>query len=350
MQSENPPTKFPIPWANGAGSAYIRPVPVASQANTTPGAASLTDGFPPLNSVPIAAGGIPPFMQDFNGIFNLITGWLRWYQAGAPIIYDSAFQSAIGGYPNGARVLSQTVPGRVWQSAIDNNGSNPDTGGGGWAITDTGRLVNIRSFLTTGTYTYSPIAGIVFIIVTVVGGGGAGGGTPSSFTYSVGSGGASGSVGKSLLRTGFSGVAVVVGGGGIPALSNWGGTGGTSSFGSLLSAPGGVGGENWTTNTPTANAGQGLPGAVAVGGNIFNAAGQPGTCGVILDTGPMSGQGGSSILGGGGGPNTAYGAGNQATAPGAGGGGSAVATTAFAPGPYAGGAGAQGAVIIEEYA
>jgi hypothetical protein len=350
MQANSSLTKFPIPWGNAAGNGYIRSIPTGSQISTTPGAASLTDGFPPVCSLPIAAGGVPPYMQDMNGVLNIITAWLRWYQAGGPIAYDATFQAAIGGYPNGARVLSATVTGRVWQSTIDNNTSNPDTGGAGWTIDNSGRLINVRTYLTAGVYTYSSSVGTTFIIATIVGGGGAGGGAGVGISgfYAVGSGGASGSAASSLLRSGFSAVTIIVGAGGAPIIGGQGNPGGTSSFGSLMSAPGGGGGPTFAMPSGQVGyASQGLPGNVAVGGNIFNSAGQPGPNGLLQGMGPMSGQGAPSIFGGGA-LNSSAQFGNNAVSPGSG--GSGAGATTDIPGPAPGGAGHDGAVVIQEYA
>src|ERR1700733_10951473 len=98
LQSSSPP-KFPIPWAASAGIPYIRSIPVPSQIGLQNGAASLTTGFPPLTFTPAGAGGPPPFGEDFNGILKQITQWSQWQAAGGPIFYDSAFATAIGGYP-----------------------------------------------------------------------------------------------------------------------------------------------------------------------------------------------------------------------------------------------------------
>ena len=84
MQSSQIPSKFPIPFANGAGSGYIRQIPVTSQISITPGAASLTDGFPPLTFIPEGSGGIPPFGQDMNGILKEITAWIQWGMPALP--------------------------------------------------------------------------------------------------------------------------------------------------------------------------------------------------------------------------------------------------------------------------
>jgi hypothetical protein len=66
------------------------------------GAASLTDGFPPLTFLAVTAGGVPPFGQDMNGLLNQITAGVRWEQVGGQPVYNATFANAIGGYPNGA--------------------------------------------------------------------------------------------------------------------------------------------------------------------------------------------------------------------------------------------------------
>ena len=131
QSSQIPSSKFQIPFANGAGSGYIRQVPVASQISITPGAASLTDGFPPLTFIAEGAGGIPPFGQDMNGILNEITAWIQWGNAGAPVSYDATFSAAIGGYPKGS-LLTSAAGGSWWLSMVENNTTDPDTGGAGW--------------------------------------------------------------------------------------------------------------------------------------------------------------------------------------------------------------------------
>jgi len=133
MLAASIPPKFPIAFGAAAGSANIRPIPVASQQSVQPGAASLTDGFPPPNFVAIAAGGIPPFGQDANGILNQITLWEQWQQAGAPVKFDAAFAAAIGGYPSGAQVPSNTGHA-VYESLQDNNSADPNTGSALWRI------------------------------------------------------------------------------------------------------------------------------------------------------------------------------------------------------------------------
>lgn len=132
MQASNAPTAFPIPFANNAGAGYIRAIPQASQIGVIPGAASLTDGFPPLNFLPVNAGGVPPFGQDMNGILNEISLAVQWMQAGYVGPYNSTFSTAIGGYPKGALIPNANYSG-AWMSTADNNTTNPDTGGAGWS-------------------------------------------------------------------------------------------------------------------------------------------------------------------------------------------------------------------------
>ena len=131
MQSSNIPSKIPLPFAYAAGSSYKNTIPVASQIGITNGRASLADGFPPLNFTPISAGGVPPFGGDMNGILNEMTSIQQWQQAGGFFTYDSAFSTAVGGYPKGAILQSTSLSG-LWMSSAENNTSNPDTGGAGW--------------------------------------------------------------------------------------------------------------------------------------------------------------------------------------------------------------------------
>jgi hypothetical protein len=133
MQSSGIPAKFNIPWGNAAVAPYIRAIPQASQIGIQAGAASLTDGFPPLTFTPVGAGGADPWGADFNGIFNQNTAWLRWLHAGGPINYDATWAaSAANGYPKGAILQSTVVPGKMWLSTAENNTNNPDTGGANW--------------------------------------------------------------------------------------------------------------------------------------------------------------------------------------------------------------------------
>lgn len=132
MNISDIPSKFIIPFGNSAGVGYIRTIPTTPTGTT--GQASLQEGFPPANMTPVSAGGVPPFGQDMNGILNQTTAWNRWQATGAFPPYDSAFQSAVNGYPQGACVGSLVTIGLVWMSTVDANITNPDAGGAGWIV------------------------------------------------------------------------------------------------------------------------------------------------------------------------------------------------------------------------
>lgn len=140
MQRSSSPTKFLLAWAANAGGSFIRTPPVSSQIGIQAGAASYNDGFVPANFTQIAAGGVPPFGQDINGVLNETTTWDQWYQACAPIYYDAAFSTGIGGYPQGALVQSNVVPGDFWLSTADNNTTDPDSVNSVNWVPDPGRI------------------------------------------------------------------------------------------------------------------------------------------------------------------------------------------------------------------
>lgn len=123
------PTQLTVPFADAGLRTTI---PAAS--NNTTGRAGYDQGFPPINMVIKAAGGIPPFGQDMNGILYAVTLALRYLEAGGAYVYDTAFSTAIGGYNVGARVLRTDGLG-YWLNTIDANTTNPESAGAaaaGW--------------------------------------------------------------------------------------------------------------------------------------------------------------------------------------------------------------------------
>lgn len=132
MQSSALPSRIPKKWAAAASGTYVRDIPEASQIGTTPGAASFTDGFVPLNATPVASGGIPPDVRDMNGILRAVTQGLQWVQAGGFAAYDSTFNTAISGYPLGALLAHSTYDGTYWLNGAENNTTNPESGGTNW--------------------------------------------------------------------------------------------------------------------------------------------------------------------------------------------------------------------------
>lgn len=127
MELAGIPNKVPVPFASADGAA-VTPTPLST---STPGRASWSQGFTFLNMTPLASGGIPPFGQDMNGVLQGISAWAQWQGAGGPVGYDSAFQTTIGGYPKFALISAASGLG-WWLSQVDDNASDPDTGGPGW--------------------------------------------------------------------------------------------------------------------------------------------------------------------------------------------------------------------------
>lgn len=235
MKASDIPARFPIPFANGAVAPYIHQVPTLSQIGIVDGAASLTTGFPPLNFTPIGAGGVPPFGNDVNGILFQATSWARWQAAAGPVPWDSAFSTAAGGYPTGAIVASATTFGVYWRSSVDDNTTNPDTGGAGWTPFAPGQAPTFTR-ITAGSGNYNPQAnapsGFTCKRIRVrMCGGGASGGTSAA----AGNNGTLTSFGAWTANPGIKGlIATISGAGGAAQAGGLGGTGGSNGTGSLI--------------------------------------------------------------------------------------------------------------------
>jgi hypothetical protein len=130
--SVSEPGKIITPWAE---SGLKNPIPPA--ANPATGRAGFDQGFSAINMTAKEAGGIPPFGQDFNGIFYEVTNILRYMQAGGQPTFDAALATAIGGYPKGAMVLGSDGV-TLWQSKVDSNSTNPNTDPSDWGTFDIG--------------------------------------------------------------------------------------------------------------------------------------------------------------------------------------------------------------------
>lgn len=210
-----------------------------------------------------------------------------------------------------------------------------------------GNLINVRVFTTANTgQTYTPTAGTKSIIVEAVGGGGGGGGTfaTGNGEVAVAGPGTSGSYGKARFTTGFSNVTLTIGAAGTTSVAAIGGTGGTTSFGALLSCPGGIGGNvggNASANNSYVNSAATVPSASS-GGNIYSLQGIPGTPSIWNPSGSYAnGIGASSPLGSGGAN------GIVPTGYGGGGGGKVVGGNTAAT---IGNTSAPGVIIVYEYA
>lgn len=252
--------------------------------------------------------------------------------AGNLITYDASGDPAAVATGNAGDVLTSNGTGAAPTF-------QPLSAGGG--------LQSMQVFTSSGTWT-KPM-GITKVKVTVIGAGGGGGNTDGS--QSTGDAAAGGGGGGSSIKlidvSSISSETVTIGSGGAGSTSS-GGTGsagGGTSFGSHCSASGGSGGEGSTLNS-----GPGVPGNGGVGSsgdiNLTGWAGTPGD-----KTQEYGGGGGASILGGGapvtvnptGTPQT----GASGVTPGAGG---AAGFFHSGGGSADGGDGADGIVIVEEYA
>lgn len=134
-----------------------------------------------------------------------------------------------------------------------------------------GRLLNIRTITTSGTYI--PTQGTKSIIVEAIGGGGASGNlTATGATQNaISAAGSNGAYAKARYTSGFSSVSVTVGAGGTVngAGGGNGGDGGTTSFGSLLVCPAGKGSGVGTAKVPPFNEGAAQPSSSPSGTGII---------------------------------------------------------------------------------
>lgn len=215
----------------------------------------------------------------------------------------------------------------------------------------TGRLINIQVFYNSGIY--NPTPGTKKVIVEMVGGGGgsAGSRAAASGNISVGGAGGAGSYAKGQFTQNFSGVQITVGtkGAGGTSSGPYASDGGTSSFGSLISAAGGAAGQpaGPTSSFPFST----VAAAVSAGDNGANIIGTPGqgasasiavSAAVVIES-----TGGSSQFGAGGFITAFNAKGVNGSGYGSGGGPSKVNGGNAA---VAGGDGSQGLVIVWEYA
>lgn len=246
----------------------------------------------------------------------------------------------------GAQILGQQwLAGQIVEAIYD--GTNVQI-----TAARRGTLLNVQVFATPGASTYTPTPGTRQIEVEVVGagGGGAGARATGASQTSVGGGGGAGGYTRAQISSGFAGATVTVGAGGSAGLGGGGGVGGnggSSSFGAFLTAQGGGGGgvlgpDNAPLYAVGGSGGLGSLGQISSGG------GTGGTHIAYSNISAFDGHGGASFFGAGGYRGGAGTNGAAGVAPGSGGGGAVVANNDATP--RNGGAGANGIVIIKEYA
>jgi hypothetical protein len=286
----------------------------------------------------IVGGGIATLVSFIGPLLN--SGDLCWVllscdgasQQVAPATQsDHAVQlqqllSAVAGVSSGRllRTTIYTLNGGVLQSSVN-----------GAAFAD-------------ASSTFTPLSNTMAVDVETLGGGGGGGAAAPTGANLVsgGCGGGGGGWAKAMFSTGFSGVTVAVGAGGVGAtVAEAATSGGTSSFGTLMSASGGSAGTSGpaksVSDAPNGVGPGGVgssPGINAEGGN-----GEP----AFYGASPVGGIGGFSMYGAG--PITlgASAAGSDAVSYGAGGSGGTAVPNVSTGAP--GGSGMSGLVIVREY-
>ena len=301
--------------------------------------------------------------DKMNAVFNDITDAVRYIQelGVSAWIANSDNGGVAFPYAKGARVMY--TDNKIYVSQKAANTSLP-TVAADW-FEETGRLIRTLVFIRvagvqnviidgaaatpTGAGTYTPSASMKYIEAEIqgAGSGGAGSSGAAAGNVSVGSPGCSGSYARARFTAATIGASqtVTVGAG---SAGSSGLVGGTSSLGALSTAPGGTGSAQVANVTPPTNNGNGTLAAAATGANLYSIRGVSPFQTVGLSAGVgYAGAGGSSPFGQGA-PGPAFNtAGVAAINYGTGGSGTVVNQ---AGGTATGGAGADGIIIIREYA
>ena len=110
----------------------IAPIAADGIKNTLPDSAtgtnnaSIEEGFPEITMKAPKDGGLPPWGQDFNGLFYTLSTLNVSLQNGGIITFDEAVSDKIGGYPQDAILDYVDNNGNYSkvQSLIDDNTNN----------------------------------------------------------------------------------------------------------------------------------------------------------------------------------------------------------------------------------
>lgn len=286
-----------------------------------------TNNFKPFG---IGSGANVTSQEDYEALAALTSGFVSGKASSAQI--NKAFrQATVMAY-----VLAQFISDSASVDVLDNGNpaqilSNLKSG---LLSSSPGRLLSPpKPFAVSGTYT--PTAGTKFLRVKVWGAGGGGGGALSSAAQGSTSGGGGAYAETWMALPVVATIPITIGSGGTAGGANSttpGGAGGSSSFGTYLICPGGLGG---SATVPGA-------GGAAPTSTILSSSGQAGQGSITGSL--LGGQGGASFSSFGGLAHYAT-AGDAGGLPGGGGAGGT-----SGQGTYGGGKGANGYIIIEEYA
>jgi hypothetical protein len=247
----------------------------------------------------------------------------------------------------GTSAVTQIAPCAAGQALIGAGASSDPACG-----LPTGTLINVQVFTSSGTYTAT--SGTKSVIVDAVGGGGGGGGNSATGAgqSGAGNGGSGGSFARILVSSGFSGATVTIGAAGTTGAGAAGGPGGTTSFGTFLSCPGGLGGgAGGATSAAVVGSSTLSPSACTIAGatTIFSSPGYAAKTGpavITAGTQQYSSPGGDSPFGAGGPAVVGNSTANPGLGHGSGGGGACLGASQAA---VAGGAATTGLVIVYEY-
>jgi len=272
--------------------------------------------------------------QQYNQVLNDVTMAIKELQEmGVPtyradVNYSANISYVVGSDSSVYRALQDNGPS---SSVVDPVGDMT----GVWSLYNS---INQQVFTSSGTYTKP--TGVRTILVEVCGGGG-GGGASGSASNRGGFGGGGGGYSRILIDAdSITSESITIGAGGVGGVapSGTGLAGGTSSFGSLVSATGGTGGPPGNIASTPGEGGTGLSGDINVSGGGGTSGGQ---------NSDVGGGGGNSYFGGGAAGNSGNSAGRDALtgAFGGGGGGASTENTSASNG----GSGESGVVIVTEY-
>ena len=315
-------------------------------ANSNTGAATYApDG---LSAIPIYGLNLSALQGGelrANCVATLVKATVPGINSGNPVCvlvgcYGAPLQIAPATQSNQAMQLGQAV-GRLLRVSV-------------YAIVSGVQQISVdgAAFTTTGASVFNPRSDTNSVIVEQCGAGGGSGATTATgaAAVSVTGGGGVGACAHDRYTSGFAGVSVTVGVGGTAGVAPGGngGTGGTTSFGALRSTIGGFGSIGVGAISPPYFANGGGGGAFPSGGSISRGRGADGTTAQTVNTTNfISGTGGNSVFGAGGTALSATGPGNAGQSPGSGAGGAATGISAAA---QAGAKGADGIVVVYEYA
>jgi len=125
------------PFGENATPGTIDPIPETRGPGDDPQQATWDEGFPLVTMTPLAAGGIPPKGQDFNGVLNAISEHTVFTGRGGQYKWSSAYVTASGGYDIGD-VIQADDGLNSYVSLVNTNTANfnttPASIGVSWAL------------------------------------------------------------------------------------------------------------------------------------------------------------------------------------------------------------------------